>query len=66
MTKTVKLKKIVVPLDGIRGLMSDFGVSKCTVYAALKYASNSEMARMLRKSAVEKYGGVEMNVPVFV
>lgn len=66
MIKTLKLEKILVPVECIKKLMDDYGVSKVSVYGALKYASNSNTAKAIRRDAVEKYGGVEVKMPTLV
>lgn len=65
-TKTLNFPKILVPLPGIRKLMIEHHVSKVSVYAALKYASNSPRAQAIRKDALDKYGGVEVKVEKIV
>ena len=66
MTRALKLQKILMPVDGIKKLQLDYGVSKVMVYRALKYGSNSELAKAIRRDAVEKYGGVDTKVPTLV
>lgn len=66
MARALKLQKILVPTGCIGSLQRDYGVSKVMVYRALKYASNSDKAKAIRRDAVEKYGGVEAKVPTLV
>lgn len=66
MARALKLQKILVPVGCVSNLQQDYGVSKVMVYRALKYASNSDKAKAIRRDAVEKYGGVEAKVPTLV
>lgn len=66
MARALKLQKILVPVGVVKNLQHDYGVSKVLVYRALKYGSNSELAKAIRHDAVEKYGGVDTKVPTLV
>lgn len=66
MRKTIKQQKILVSLEGRNALVREFGISKTAVYAALKYSTNSETAKAVRKAAVEKYGGADVDIPMLV
>lgn len=47
---------IVMPLGGVSRLAVKFKVTRKTVYEALSGKSNSALARMLRKAALEGEG----------
>lgn len=36
-----------------------FGASKSTIYNALRYHTNSELASLIREAAINEFGGVE-------
>lgn len=53
-------KKIIkIPARSLTPLMNAFNASRASVFNALAFRSESERARMIRKAAVELYGGVE-------
>lgn len=61
-----KKKKIIsMPRGAIGRICNDFGCKKTTVYSALSYDIDSELAQKIRKDAVEIYGGVETTKIVF-
>lgn len=66
MTRALKLNKILIPVDCAKKLQQDYGVGKATVYRALKYGSNSDVAKAIRRDAIEKYGGIDTKVPTLV
>jgi hypothetical protein len=39
--------------------MKKFGASKSTIYNALRYHTNSELASLIREAAINEFGGVE-------
>lgn len=53
-----KREIIKVPVGNVEKMATANSVSRATVYNALNYSSNSEQAKMLRKQALEEYGGV--------
>lgn len=59
-------KKIIrVSKDNLERMMADHKCSRVTVYNALAYRSDSPNARLIRKHAIEMYGGVEEKRIVF-
>lgn len=65
MAKLVRKKKIIVPRNKISALMSRFDCGKCMVYNALGYRSQSDMAKKIRKMAMDEFGGRNVTVPVY-
>lgn len=59
MIKIVRFRKIFVDERKIPTLMKKFGVSKSTIYNALRYHTNSEQASLIREAAINEFGGVE-------
>lgn len=55
----LKKKYISVSENSIRALSAETNVSRATVYNALNYSSNSDIAQKIRRLAVEVYGGIE-------
>lgn len=55
-----KVKKIKVTPENLRKLAKAFGACESGVFNALAYRSNSERAIMIRKQAIENYGGAEV------
>ena len=66
MIKTRKKEKILVEKSKIEKLMKFFGCGRATVYNALAYSTNSEMAQKIRHRALNHYGGVvnKFTIPV--
>jgi hypothetical protein len=54
----IRKKKIVVPVGTVPKLARAHRVTETMVYNALSYASNSETAQLIRKEAIENWGGV--------
>ena len=59
MIKIVRFRKIFVDERKIPTLMKKFGASKSTIYNALRYHTNSELASLIREAAINEFGGVE-------
>ena len=59
MIKIVRFRKIFVDERKIPSLMKKFGASKSTIYNALRYHTNSELAALIREAAINEFGGVE-------
>ena len=62
----IKRTIIVVPHGSVAAICKATNARKSTVYAALNYANNSEMAQKIRKLAMEEFNGVESKKPIFV
>lgn len=58
-------KIIVVPVGNVQKMAKANGVTPAAVYNALNYNSNSDLAQLLRKQAIEAYGGVNDTKIVF-
>lgn len=59
-----KRNKILVP-DGVRTQLRDlFNTSYPTVRGALNGETNSKLAQKIRHTAVERFGGVELDTRV--
>jgi len=59
-----KKQKILVP-DGVRTQLRDlFKTSYPTVRSALNGETNSELAQKIRHTAIERFGGVEIDIRV--
>lgn len=58
-------KIIVVPSGCVQKMAKAHGVTAAAVYNALNYNSNSELAQLLRKRALEEYGGINDTKVVF-
>lgn len=54
----IKKKVISVAQDKIPSLQKAHKASRSAVYNALAYRSNSAQAQLIRKNALEFYGGV--------
>ena len=65
MAKLTRKKKIIVPRANISALMSRFDCGQCMVYNALGYRSQSDMAKKIRKMAMDEFGGRNVTVPVY-
>lgn len=55
---TRRIKIIQVPPGAVEKMCKAFRCKKTAVYDALKFATDSELAHIIRKNAVEVYGGV--------
>lgn len=53
-----KKKVIVVPSGNVKKLADLHGVTRAMVYNALSYHTNSEVAQIIRRQAIDLYGGV--------
>ena len=62
----IKRTIIVVPYGSVAEICKATNVRKTTVYAALNYTSNSEIAQKIRKLAMEEFNGVETKKPIFI
>lgn len=62
---TRKKKIISVPVGNVQKLAKAHKCSQTAVYNALAYTSDSVMAQLIRKEAVELYGGVIQQKVVF-
>lgn len=56
---------IVVPRGTVGKICKAQNVSKTTVYYALNGTSQSDDAKLIRKLAVQIYGGVVVKKPIF-
>lgn len=65
MTTIKRQRKIIVPTKNIRLIMEEFGISKVCVYNALRFATNSELAKAVRQAAKERYDGCLTYIKVF-
>lgn len=57
-------RQIVIDSEARKKLQEVFGVSRVTVWKALNYESENELARKIRFAAVKEMGGVEINGPL--
>lgn len=65
-TTMIQKKKIIkVPTNCILQIAKSHGVTRAAVYNALGYRSNSEQAGVIRKEAMELYGGIKADVVYF-
>lgn len=59
-------KKIIkVPQGNVKKLAEKHGFTMAAVYNALSYNSNSETAQLIRKQALDLYGGIATTKIVF-
>lgn len=65
MAKLIKKKRIIVPLDKISVLMARFDCKRVAVYNALGYRSQSNMAKNIRKMALNEFDGRSITVNMF-
>ena len=61
----VKKKIIKVPVGSVMRIAEANKVSRATVYNALNYNSSNEQAQIIRREAVEYYGGVKTEKIMF-
>lgn len=59
--KDSKKRKIFIEDEKIPLLMKDCECSRSSVYYALKFVTNSKLAKEIRKAAKKKYGAKEGN-----
>lgn len=64
--RTIKTPKLIVPYEHIDKLAAAHKCSRVTVYAALKYGSNSHKAQEIRKDALENFGALQIEEKKFV
>lgn len=57
-------RQIVIDSEARKKLQEVFGVSRVTVWKALNYESENDLARKIRFTAVKEMGGVEINGPL--
>lgn len=55
-------RQIVIDSEGRQKLQKIFGVSRMTVWRALTFENNSDMARKIRYTATSQMGGVEVGI----
>lgn len=65
MAKLVRKKRIIVPVDKISVLMARFDCKRVAVYNALSYRSQSDMAKNIRKMALNEFGGRNITTQIF-
>lgn len=56
----IKRDVIKVPKGVVEKICQARGCGKTTVYAALNFTSHSDEAKLIRKDALEVYGGVKI------
>lgn len=66
MKKVVKIEKILIDKDKVPKIMKIFGCGRTTVYNALAYRSNSQLAQDIRSCALYHYGAEPVEVPQLV
>lgn len=55
----VRRKKIIqVPRGAVEKMCKAFRCKRTAVYDALSFTTDSELAKLIRKNAIETYGGV--------
>ena len=64
MKRCKEIPRIICPKGKISSLAKHFGVSVYTVRRALRYDTDSELSYLIRKEAMENYGGAEAIVKV--
>lgn len=57
-----KVKEVRVPYGQMSEIAKHFGITYQAVYNALRFLSESERAAMIRKEAIENYGGQLISV----
>jgi hypothetical protein len=60
-----KKKIISVAMGTAQRIAEEVKVSKVTVFNALAYRTDSEIAKLIRSKALNEYGGVETTKLVF-
>lgn len=66
MVKVLRTQKILLEDKDIKSLQRDYGVSRVTIWRALRYSTSSDLAKAIRRDAIEKYNGVDTKVPTLV
>lgn len=66
MVKVLRTQKILLEEKDIKSLQRDYGVSRVTIWRALRYGTSSDLAKAIRRDAIEKYNGVDTKVPTLV
>ena len=66
MIETRKKKTIFVEPEKRKALCKAMKISKVTFYNAVNGVTNSELAALIRKAAVENYGGVPIDRQVII
>lgn len=61
----IRKKIITVPLGNVQKLAKAHNMAESSVYNALNYSTNSPLAQLIRKEAIELYGGVNNTKVVF-
>lgn len=54
-------RQIIIDSDARKRLQEVFGVTRVTVWKALNYESDNELARKIRYTAKKEMGGIEIN-----
>lgn len=57
-------RQIIIDSEARKRLQDAFSVSRVTVWKALTYESENELARKIRYTAKKEMGGVEINGPL--
>ena len=57
-------RQIIIDSEARKRLQEAFGVTRVTVWKALNYESENELARKIRYTAKKDMGGVEINGPL--
>lgn len=52
------IKKIAVPRGAVPALSKEMHVTHACVFDALAFRSNSELSEIIRKKAINNYGGI--------
>lgn len=61
-----KRKRIIqVPNGSVEKMCKAFSCKRTAVYDALGYKTNSELANLIRQSAISNYGGVPTTKVIF-
>ncbi len=58
-------KVIVIPLKCRDALKRKYQCSQTSLYNALAYRTMNKRAQQIRQDAIKKFGGVEVDKPVF-
>lgn len=66
MKKLVRKEKILVPRENLKRMIDSLQVSQAAIYNALAFRSDSESAAKIRDTALKKYGGKTVRIPVYI
>lgn len=55
--KVINRRRIILPYGGTAKIAKHFGVTMQTVRNALKFTTDGELPDMIRKEAIQNYGG---------